>query len=97
MVTSNEPGLYRAGEHGIRHENIMVCLPWGETEFGDWLCFETLTLCHFDTSAILPELLDAKSIKWLNEYNERVYDVLSPRLPEDTARWLYAKTRPISL
>ncbi len=95
MVITNEPGLYREGMHGIRHENTLVCREKGLSEFGDWLEFETLTLCHFDTSAIVRELLGPEDVAWLNTYNEKVYRKLSPLLPEDVSAWLRAKTMPI--
>lgn len=92
MVTSNEPGLYREGMHGIRHENVLLCREAGSGEFGDWLCFETLTCCHIDTSAVIAELLSADELKWLNEYNDKVYKTLAPLLPPPTAAWLRDKT-----
>lgn len=92
MVTSNEPALYREGMHGIRHENIILCREAGSSEFGEWLDFETLTLCHFDTSAVIPELLGPDALKWLNDYNDRVYRTLVPHLPPRTAAWLRDKT-----
>ena len=95
MVTSNEPALYREGVHGIRHENIILCREAGVTEFGDWLDFETLTLCHFDTAAVLPELLGPEAVAWLNAYNDRVYRTLAPHLPLRTAAWLRDKTLAI--
>lgn len=95
MITSNEPGLYREGMHGIRHENIVLCREAGVSEFGDWLEFETLTCCHIDTSAVLPELLGPEALDWLNNYNERVYTMLAPLLPSDTAAWLREKTLPL--
>ena len=95
MVTSNEPALYREGQHGIRHENIILCKEDGLSEFGDWLSFETLTLCHFDTSAVLVELLTAEEIQWLNSYNDRVYSALSPYLSPEISEWLKNKTAPI--
>ena len=95
MVTSNEPALYREGVHGIRHENIILCREAGVTEFGDWLDFETLTLCHIDTSAVLPELLGPEAVAWLNAYNDRVYRTLAPHLPPRTAAWLRDKTLAI--
>ncbi len=95
MVITNEPGLYREGMHGIRHENTLVCREKGVSEFGDWLEFETLTLCHFDTSAIVRELLGPEDVAWLNAYNEKVYRKLSPLLPEDVSAWLRSKTMPI--
>ena len=95
MVTSNEPALYREGMHGVRHENIILCREAGMSEFGDWLDFETLTCCHFDTSAVIPELLGPEALDWLNEYNDWVYRTLSPHLPTETASWLREKTMPI--
>ena len=95
MVTSNEPALYREGMHGVRHENIILCREAGISEFGDWLDFETLTCCHFDTDAVLPELLGPEALAWLNEYNERVYRTLAPLLPDDVADWLRGKTLPV--
>ena len=95
MVTSNEPGLYREGMHGIRHENIVLCKEAGVSEFGDWLEFETLTCCHIDTSAVVKDILGPEATAWLNAYNERVYRTLSPLLPPETAAWLRFKTAPI--
>ncbi len=95
MVTSNEPGLYREGMHGIRHENIVLCKEAGTSEFGDWLEFETLTCCHIDTSAVVKNILGPEATAWLNAYNERVYRTLSPLLPPETAAWLRFKTAPI--
>ena len=95
MVTSNEPGLYREGMHGIRHENIVLCKEAGSSEFGDWLDFETLTCCHIDISAILTDLLNQEELDWLNSYNEHVFRTLSPLLPEHIAQWLRIKTLPL--
>ena len=95
MVTSNEPALYREGMHGVRHENIILCKEAGMNEFGEWLDFETLTCCHFDTGAVIPELLGPEALAWLNEYNDWVYRTLSPLLPADTVTWLRSKTMPI--
>ena len=97
MATSNEPALYREGMHGIRHENIILCREAGSSEFGEWLDFETLTLCHFDTSAVIPQLLGPEALKWLNDYNDRVYRTLAPLLPPRTAAWLRDKTMPLTL
>ena len=95
MVTSNEPGLYREGLHGIRHENLIVCQPKTVNEFGEFYQFETITLCYFDTSALLTELLNQKEIDWLNAYNERVYQEVSPYLEEQERIWLRNKTKAI--
>lgn len=97
MVTSNEPALYREGMHGVRHENIILCREAGMSEFGDWLDFETLTCCHFDTGAVVPELLGPEALAWLNEYNEWVCRTLTPLLPDDVAQWLSCKTQPVKL
>ena len=95
MVTSNEPALYREGMHGVRHENIILCKDAGGSQFGEWNEFETLTLCHFDTAAVLPELLSADELAWLNAYNERVYETLAPLLSAEVAQWLREKTLAI--
>ena len=95
MVTSNEPGIYREGSHGIRHENMILCIPVAENEFGKWYGFETLTLCYFDTTALCRDLLDKDEIEWLNHYHRMVYEKLSPYLNEQEAAWLSKKTQPI--
>lgn len=95
MVTSDEPGLYREGMHGIRHENVLLCRDAGAGEFGEWLEFETLTCCHIDTSAIVRELMAPEQLCWINEYNSHVYDTLAPLLPPDVAAWLRMKTLPV--
>lgn len=95
MITSNEPGIYREGKYGIRHENLVLCVDDGRNDFGQWCRFETLTLCHLDTSIVIKELLDASEIDWLNAYNAKVFQTLSPRLPSEIAQWLRKKTLPI--
>ena len=95
MVTSNEPAIYREGMHGVRHENIILCRESGASEYGNFLEFETLTCCHIDTSAVLPQLLGQETLAWLNAYNNNVYNVLSPFLSQEEAEWLYSKTRSI--
>lgn len=95
MVTSNEPAIYREGLHGVRHENILLCKASDSNNFGQWLMFETLTLCHIDTSAIVPELLTQGEKDWLNSYNRMVYERLSEHLPDDVSAWLLSKVSPI--
>ena len=95
MICSDEPGIYREGMHGIRHENLLLCRAVGDNEFGSWLGFEPLTLCHYDTSCLEIPLLTADEREWLNAYNERVYQTLSPRLPAEVAAWLRTKTLPV--
>lgn len=95
MITSDEPGIYREGQFGIRHENLLLTVDAGTNEFGHWLRFEPLTLCHFDTSVILKDLMDKAEIDWLNEYNAGVFTALSSHLPREIAHWLRDKTKPI--
>ena len=95
IINTIEPGLYREGMHGVRHENVVLVREDGTNDFGTWYSFETLTLCHYDTSVLVRDLLTPDEIAWLNAYNERVYRTLSPRLPTDIAAWLRDKTRAI--
>ena len=95
FITTDEPGLYREGMHGVRHENAMLCRPLGDNEYGSWLGVESLTLCHFDTTCLEVSLLTEDERNWLNAYNERVYRTLSPRLPAEVAAWLRNKTLPV--
>ena len=95
MIVSDEPGIYREGKHGVRHENLLLCVEAGVSEFGRWLAFEPLTLCHFDTDGLDLSLLDRAEIDWLNAYHERVWQALSPHLPGEIADWLRDKTRAV--
>ncbi|MCF0176707.1 MAG: aminopeptidase P family protein [Bacteroidales bacterium] len=95
MITSDEPGLYREGMHGVRHENVILCRRLEDSEFGSWLGFETLTLTHIDTAPVVKELMTAEEINWLNSYNDMVYRRLSPRLDPHVTAWLKAKTIPL--
>lgn len=88
MVTSNEPGVYKAGSHGIRTENLVLTVPAGEGIFGKYLKFETLTLCPICRKGIIKELLTAEEIGWLNDYHRTVYEKLSPDLNNDEREWL---------
>ena len=95
MVTSDEPGIYREGSHGVRHENMILCVPVAANEFGEWYGFETLTLCYFDTSALVIELLNKDEKAWLNAYHQTVYEKTAPYLTAEEARWLTEKTKAI--
>ncbi|MCH5329053.1 MAG: aminopeptidase P family protein [Coprobacter sp.] len=88
MVTSNEPGVYIAGEYGIRTENLVLTVPHETTEFGVFHAFETLTLFPIDKKAIDTALLTAEETAWLNRYHQTVYEKLSPGLDEDEKEWL---------
>ena len=96
MVTSNEPGLYIAGEYGIRIENLVRTVPYRDSEFGSFYAFETLTLCYFDNSLINADLMTDKELEWYNAYQKRVYDTLAPELTEEEASWLKNKTQPLA-
>lgn len=95
MVLSNEPALYRLGEYGLRTENMIVCQSAESTVFGDFLKFDTLTLCPIDTNAIDKSLLNQEEIEWLNNYHQRVFDELSPMLNEELKAFLKMQTRPV--
>ncbi|WP_293743537.1 aminopeptidase P family protein [uncultured Pedobacter sp.] len=95
MVTSIEPGIYRPGKHGVRIENLVLCVPGSSSEFGHFLTFETLTLCFIDTTIINKTLLSADQIEWLNQYNQMVFQQLEPMLFEGEAKWLKGKCQPV--
>ena len=88
MVTSDEPGLYLSGKYGIRHENLLLCVERGETEYGKFLCFEPLTKVPFDRDGIDVSMLDGDEREWLNTYHKQVYDELSPYLSPKDKRYL---------
>lgn len=95
MITSDEPGLYLAGQYGIRLENLLLCKKAEKTEYGQFMEFETLTLVPFDRDAIVPEQLSDRERKLLNDYHQRVYETISPYLDADVAEWLREETRAI--
>jgi Xaa-Pro aminopeptidase len=95
MVTSVEPAMYREGKHGIRTENLVLCVPHLENEFGSFLKFETLTFCQIDRNLIDENLLDRSELEWLNNYHADVYDRLAPFLPDVEREWLKGKTLEI--
>lgn len=95
MVLSNEPALYRQGEYGLRTENMMVCVKDETTGFGDFLRFDTLTLCPIDIRGIDKDLLIPEEINWLNTYHRKVADELSPMLDEKLKAFLKEMTPPI--
>lgn len=95
MVMSDEPAMYRAGEYGIRTENMVLIRKDSETEFGTFLSFETLTLCYIDTRLVIPSMLSAREHAWLNKYHQQVYETLSPHLTEEEKAWLKEKTAEI--
>ena len=96
MVTSIEPGLYRPGRHGVRHENLAATRRGESTEFGAFLEFETLTLCPIDTRPLATGLLDPAAQAWLDAYHARVHAALAPRLAGADRDWLAARCAPIA-
>lgn len=96
MVTSNEPGLYKTGEYGIRTENILLVVEGAKTEnFGDFLEFETLTLFPYDTRLIDLTMLTPEEIKQVNDYHAMVLERLTPYLNEQETAWLKTKCNEI--
>lgn len=92
MLTSNEPGVYKAGSHGIRTENLVLAVPAGEGMFGEYLKFETVTLCPICKKGIIRELLNAEEIAWLDDYHQTVYEKLAPSLNSEEQAWLKEAT-----
>jgi len=95
MISSIEPGTYRPGQWGVRIENLVVNREAGKSAFGDFLHFETLTLCPIDTRCLLPELLAKDEVDWLNGYHANVRERLAPLLKADGLAWLEARTAPL--
>lgn len=93
MITSIEPGLYREGKYGIRIENLVLSKHLETNEFAEFYNFETLTLCYISTDLVDSKYLDQKHIDWLNRYNKRVFDKLSPYLTKNEREWLAQKTK----
>ena len=95
MITSNEPGLYRPGRWGIRIENLVCNQSAGESEFGEFLQFETLTLCPIDTRCIQREQVRQDVIDWLNGYHAEVRRRLQPRVSGGALKWLLQRTEKL--
>jgi Xaa-Pro aminopeptidase len=96
MITSIEPGLYRPGQWGIRIENLVANVSIGANEFGDFLEFETLTLCPIDTRCIEPGMLARTDVDWLNAYHAVVRERLLPLVEGDAKAWLLLRTEPFA-
>lgn len=95
MISSIEPGTYRPGQWGVRIENLVVNREAGKGAFGDFLRFETLTLCPIDTRCLLPKLLAKEEVEWLNGYHANVRERLAPLLKGDALAWLQVRTEPL--
>ena len=88
MTITDEPGIYLEGKFGVRIENTLLITPYKETQFGQFLQFESLTLCPIDTTPIVRELLLDEEIAWLNQYHQHVLATLSPHLNDEEIEWL---------
>lgn len=96
MITSNEPGVYREGEYGIRCENLVLTVPAFNTEFGEFLKFETLTLFPFDLNLFDTTIMSDEEIAWVNDYHTMVRERLTPHLNTEEAAWLEKKTAKLT-
>jgi|WetSurMetagenome_2_1015567.scaffolds.fasta_scaffold07722_5 Xaa-Pro aminopeptidase len=92
MLTSDEPAVYREGEYGFRTENLILCVDDKVTDYGNFLKFETVTLCFIDQKLIDLDLLNDAELEWLNHYHAEVYDKLSRHLNSEEGNWLKTKT-----
>ncbi len=95
MILSNEPGLYRTDEYGIRIENLIQVVPAEETEFGQFLQFENLTWCYIDTRLVDVDLMTEQEREWLNDYHAEVYEKLAGELTAGEQAWLKEKTAAV--
>lgn len=95
MTITDEPGIYLAGEFGVRIENTLLVTNYVQTDFGKFLQMEPLTLCPIDTAPIEMELMTPEEKMWLNDYHRMVFEKLSPWLEEDDKNWLKEATKPL--
>ena len=95
MITSIEPGIYRPGKWGIRIENLVLNVPGDSSEFGEFIRFETLTLCPIDVRCLDKSVLNQAEIDWINQYHATVKARLSPLVSGDALAWLERSTQPI--
>jgi Xaa-Pro aminopeptidase len=95
MTVTDEPGIYMEGEFGVRVENTLLITPYMQTQFGEFLQFETLTLCPIDTTPIILTMLSDEEKAWLNDYHQSVYDKISPFLSDEERDWLRTATKKI--
>ena len=95
MIVTDEPGVYEAGEVGIRIENEIECYHKADNQYGTFLAFRPLTFVPIATSPIVPSVLDKEQVAWLNDYHRKVFEQLAPRLTEDERAWLAEKCAAI--
>ena len=95
MTITDEPGIYLPGRCGARTENTLLIVPYMETEFGQFLQFESLTLCPIDKRPIIADMLQKEEVDWLNDYHQMVFERLSPHLKTDEVEWLRNACSPL--
>ena len=95
MIVTDEPGVYEAGEVGIRIENEIECYHKADNQYGTFLAFRPITFVPIATSPIVPGVLDKEQVAWLNDYHRKVFEQLAPRLTEDERAWLAEKCAAI--
>lgn len=95
MVITDEPGIYIEGSHGIRLENELLTCKGTLNEYGQFMYFEAITLIPMDLDAINPDIMTQEDKKLLNDYHEKVYEVIAPYLNEEEQEWLKKYTRAI--
>jgi Xaa-Pro aminopeptidase len=95
MLLTDEPGLYREGQYGIRLENMVLVIEDRQTQFGRFLKFENMTFCHFERNLMDKSMLSPQEVNWINEYHQRVYDRLAPGLDLPVRQWLEQRTTPL--
>lgn len=95
IILTDEPGIYFEGSHGVRLENELLVKAWKKNEYGEFLCFEPITLIPMDLDAIMPEMMSEEEKRLLNEYHALVYEKVSPYLEEEEKEWLKKYTRAI--
>lgn len=95
MVTTDEPGIYIEGSHGIRTENELLCVEGSKNEYGQYMYFEPITMVPIDLDLIKPEMLSQKEKQWLNDYHALVFEKLSPYMEAEEKQWLAQATREI--
>ena len=96
LTVTDEPGVYVEGRFGVRIENTLLVTPYINTPFGQFLQFESLTLCPIDLAPADLDLLTPEEVAWLDSYHQRVYDTLAPYLTADEQQWLRKNTLPVA-
>ena len=97
MTVTNEPGIYRAGKHGVRIENTMLIVEDGETEFGKFFRLEPLTLCPIDLTPVIWDMMTQEEVDYINNYHKKVYEALSPSLNDEERQWLNVQCSMINV